>query len=287
MYILYWGSRDSCVIPSGVSFLGRLANEDYSVLGVERENPYKVYLYNLEKKLAVHTGFKSPVVSRRHLRLRVSGDKVYVMDHGVNGLGSTNGSILNNELLKPGVEVEAKPGDTVRLAIIGPVFTIALAKRGYSIINVESKVPVEYPRVIASELASKLPVKEHHGSRDTMLMIIEDAEGERVVGKYIVRIYELSEEERIARTLESLQNNLVLIENYILRKEYGRARERIRGLSLRVYREVLERICGEARGVLEQLIYTAWDESVPPETILKLVRKLESLIQDYRGYSPI
>jgi pSer/pThr/pTyr-binding forkhead associated (FHA) protein len=49
-------------------------------------------------------------VSRRHARITLSGDELWVVD-----LGSMNGSWIDGRRLQPGVPVALQPGSTIRL----------------------------------------------------------------------------------------------------------------------------------------------------------------------------
>jgi pSer/pThr/pTyr-binding forkhead associated (FHA) protein len=64
---------------------------------------------------------KDRYVSREHLLLRKSGDKLLVMD-----LRSKNGTFLNGNQLRPGTEVEVKEGDSI---VVG-LNVICLGEKG-------------------------------------------------------------------------------------------------------------------------------------------------------------
>ncbi|HEX2907455.1 MAG TPA: FHA domain-containing protein [Phototrophicaceae bacterium] len=58
-------------------------------------------------------GAEQDGVSRLHAAVEVQGDLVFLMD-----LGSTNGTFLNNQRLKPNHSVQVRSGDQVRLGIM-------------------------------------------------------------------------------------------------------------------------------------------------------------------------
>ena len=64
---------------------------------------------------------KDRYVSREHLLLRKSGDKLLIMD-----LKSKNGTFLNGNQIRPGTEVEVKEGDSI---VVG-LNVICLGKKG-------------------------------------------------------------------------------------------------------------------------------------------------------------
>jgi len=87
---------------------------------------------------------KDKYVSREHLLLRKSGDKLFVMD-----LRSENGTFLNGNQIRHGTEVEVKEGDSIVV--------------GMSVISLEEKSSDEALALIRSVYSSK-----GHGDTDTL-----------------------------------------------------------------------------------------------------------------------
>jgi len=88
---------------------------------------------------------KDKYVSREHLLLRKSGDKLFVMD-----LRSENGTFLNGNQIRHGTEIEVKEGDSIVV--------------GMSVICLEEKSSDEALTLIRSVYSSK-----KHGDTDTLV----------------------------------------------------------------------------------------------------------------------
>ncbi|MGD9034269.1 MAG: FHA domain-containing protein [Desulfobacteraceae bacterium] len=105
---------------------------------------------------------KDRYVSREHLLLRKSGDKLLVMD-----LRSKNGTFLNGNQLRPGTEVEVKEGDSI---VVG-LNVICLGEKG----SVEALALIRsvYPSNkdgTTDSLASSMK----HGTTDTLVFSKND-----------------------------------------------------------------------------------------------------------------
>ena len=105
---------------------------------------------------------KDRYVSREHLLLRKSGDKLLVMD-----LRSKNGTFLNGNQLRPGTEVELKEGDSIVL--------------GVSVICVGEKGSEEALALIGSVYPSRkdgatdtLVSSNKHAATDTLVLSKKD-----------------------------------------------------------------------------------------------------------------
>ena len=105
---------------------------------------------------------KDRYVSREHLLLRKSGDKLLVMD-----LRSRNGTFLNGNQLRPGTEVEVKEGDSIIV--------------GLNVICLGEKGPDEALALIRSVYPSNkdgttdtLAASMKHGTTDTLVFSKKD-----------------------------------------------------------------------------------------------------------------
>lgn len=105
---------------------------------------------------------KDRYVSREHLLLRKSGDKLLVMD-----LRSKNGTFLNGNQLRPGIEVEVKEGDSIVV--------------GLNVICLGEKASEEGQAVMRSVYPSNrhgatdtLVSSMKHGATDTLVFSKED-----------------------------------------------------------------------------------------------------------------
>ena len=79
---------------------------------IDNYNPLGVYIYYPGISTAYFTGIISATVSRFHVKIEEVNKRVFLIDHGVDGKGSRNGTYLNGERIKPGQKVLLKPGDS-------------------------------------------------------------------------------------------------------------------------------------------------------------------------------
>ena len=114
---------------------------------------------------------KDKFVSREHLLLRKSGDKLFVMD-----LRSKNGTYLNGNQLRSGDEVEVKEGDSIVV--------------GMNVICLGEKGPYEALDLIGSVYPSKkagttdtLGSSREHNATDTLVFSRKDGSAHILVSK--------------------------------------------------------------------------------------------------------
>jgi pSer/pThr/pTyr-binding forkhead associated (FHA) protein len=100
---------------------------------------------------------KDKYVSREHLLLRKSGDKLLVMD-----LRSKNGTFLNGNQIRPGTEVELKEGDSI---IVG-MNVICLGEKGSE--EALELIGTVYPSK-AQGAADTVVSAKKHGATDTLV----------------------------------------------------------------------------------------------------------------------
>ena len=105
---------------------------------------------------------KDRFVSREHLLLRKSGDKLLVMD-----LRSKNGTFLNGHQIRPGTEVEVKEGDSI---VVG-LNVICLGEKGSkeALALIGSVYPSNKPGATDTPVSSM-----KHGATDTLVFSKKD-----------------------------------------------------------------------------------------------------------------
>jgi len=179
-YALVWsegGRERRAVISFGERFLGRVPREDAEALGVS-VNPFAVYIYSTDGGEVVNTGIESLVVGRRHAKLvaRPGGVGVHptldIIDHGMRGTGSRNGTYVNGERIRPGEAVRLQVGDKVRLASIGPIFIVAAHSEGETVIRAVADLPEELPRETADKLERIGLIAERRDVDDMAVVVI-------------------------------------------------------------------------------------------------------------------
>jgi hypothetical protein len=135
LYKLYWvkdgGYAETFDLSEvlekyGSVFVGRLTGEDaYEARrrGLIEESFYSLYIFRpgeFYRYLGVEDGY----VSRRHALLELRGEDLFIMDHGPDGRGSTNGTFINGRRIKPGEPhrldhgYEVSLGSQTRLRVI-------------------------------------------------------------------------------------------------------------------------------------------------------------------------
>ena len=105
---------------------------------------------------------KDRYVSREHLLLRKSGDKLLVMD-----LRSKNGTFLNGEQIRPGTEVEVKEGDSI---VVG-LNVICLGEKGSE--EAQALIRSVYPSN-KDGATDTLVTSMKHGATDTLIFSNKD-----------------------------------------------------------------------------------------------------------------
>jgi pSer/pThr/pTyr-binding forkhead associated (FHA) protein len=105
---------------------------------------------------------KDRYVSREHLLLRKSGDKLLVMD-----LRSKNGTFLNGNQISPGTEVEVKEGDFI---VVG-LNVICLGEKGSE--EAQALIRSVYPSDRHGATDS-LVSSTKHGATDTLVFSKKD-----------------------------------------------------------------------------------------------------------------
>jgi len=105
---------------------------------------------------------KDRFVSREHLLLRKSGDKLLVMD-----LRSKNGTFLNGNQIRPGTEVEVKEGDSI---VVG-LNVICLGEKGSE--EAQALILSVYPSN-RDGATDTLVSSMKHGATDTLVFSKKD-----------------------------------------------------------------------------------------------------------------
>jgi len=105
---------------------------------------------------------KDRYVSREHLLLRKSGDKLLVMD-----LRSKNGTFLNGNQIRPGTEVEVKEGDSI---VVGLNVICLGAKGSEEALALIGSVYPSNKHGATDTLVSSMK----HGATDTLVLSKKD-----------------------------------------------------------------------------------------------------------------
>ncbi len=286
LYNLVWsvdGVEKRHVVEEFPLFIGRLPKELSNI--VENYDPLGVYVYYPSGGKAYHTGVVSATVSRFHVKLVEKEGRVYIVDHGPEGRGSKNGTYLNGVRVRPGELVPLSPGDSFQLGTLGPLFTFTVTSAGEELITLEEKVPTLLPKNLAIKLAKVDGVQMRVYDENTAWIIPESIGGKEVrIEGLIVKFRELSERERIFRTLVKLQNvvqdALECIESLGLEK----ALPKLQALKLDVYRkavgidEGLKRAYDELIMIVDSLDTTS--REVVKRRLLELRELLRRLIEN-------
>ena len=114
---------------------------------------------------------KDRYVSREHLLLRKSGDKLLVMD-----LRSKNGTFINGSQIRPGTEVEVKDGDSI---VVG-VSVICVGEKGSrkALALIGSLYPSKKYGAADTLVSSK-----KHNATDTLILSKKDGTPHALVSK--------------------------------------------------------------------------------------------------------
>ncbi len=110
--------RDLTLDMSGLDyvFIGRLdrsLREKFSISGMIS----RLYIFNPDKNFIYDMNLDSREVSRRHVLLRYISDRLVIVDHGVNGLGSSYGTFIDGVKIRRGSSVVVhEPRLRLRLA---------------------------------------------------------------------------------------------------------------------------------------------------------------------------
>ena len=147
VYNLVWdidGNGQKHSLEGYPVFIGRLP---YSLKdNINNYNPLGVYIYYPGISTAYFTGIISATVSRFHVKIEEENKRVFLIDHGVDGKGSRNGTYLNGERIKPGQKVLLKPGDSFQLGRLGPVFMLTMRRIEGETIVLKEGVPTLMPK---------------------------------------------------------------------------------------------------------------------------------------------
>jgi pSer/pThr/pTyr-binding forkhead associated (FHA) protein len=126
LYKLYWVKDDGyselldiggVLGKYGSVFIGRFTGNDaYEArkCGVIEKSYYSLYIFRpgeFYHYMEVEDGY----VSRRHALIELRGDGPYIIDHGPEGRGSTNGTFINGMRIEPGEPYRLNHGDEISL----------------------------------------------------------------------------------------------------------------------------------------------------------------------------
>ncbi len=284
-YVLIWeanNKRREAIIPEGEHFLGRLAEADAKALKIDHD-PYQIYFYSLSKKFCKPTDLFYFTVSRRHLKMFLERNKLYIMDYGISGHGTRNGTLLNNIKIKSGEKIPVEKGDSIRLSPSGPLFTIGVKKKEYIELNVTPGVPIELHPSIGRDVLNKGLALESAESHGVLVIVLKDfnkpinLEGVRLIPNIV------SEKERHRETLRRMYGILLNSENLLLQRKYYEALDMVKKLMLDKYEESIKSIGDKTLYSryyrLKQLLK---HEKEPPEDILRAcIKELYALLEEY------
>ena len=126
MYKLYWVDNDNHGVlfdlgevleKYGYVFIGRLSSKDASDAekhGVVVEEYSALHIFK-PGEFYHYMKLEDPYVSRRHARIELRNGGLYIIDHGPEGRGSTNGTFINGRRINPGKPYRLEHGDEVSL----------------------------------------------------------------------------------------------------------------------------------------------------------------------------
>ena len=97
-------------------FIGRLHRKDREIF--QRNERTIVFFFNPWSRKIEDTNVSALPVSERHLLVKTipTQNILLIKDHGRSGNGTTYGTIVDSQELKPGTTTTAKPGQTILLA---------------------------------------------------------------------------------------------------------------------------------------------------------------------------
>jgi len=126
MYKLYWVDKDNSGVLFDLGgvlekyeyvFVGRLSDEDFGDAkkhGVLVEDYSALYIFK-PGAFYHYMKLEDSYVSRRHARIELRNGGLYIIDHGHEGRGSTNGTFINGRRIGPGKPCRLEHGDEVSL----------------------------------------------------------------------------------------------------------------------------------------------------------------------------
>jgi len=116
--------------PGEAVFIGRpKSGESYERIPPGERKGHGIYIIPAEPtREPVYTGIddshEAPVISRHHVMLRVKGGELEIIDHGPEGKGSTNETLVNGEKLPAGASKRVTGPARIKLSSLGPEFTV-------------------------------------------------------------------------------------------------------------------------------------------------------------------
>ncbi len=275
MLILYWnddGGSEHWVRVDGEFYVGRLSEE--FIDRVSNPRSLGVYMIWIDRDTSIDMSVDSAWVSRKHLLVKTSNSRAYIIDHGVEGKGSSNGTWLNNRRLIPGKEYLIKPGDNIRL---GHDLTLLV---GYL-------VKGEKPLILLNPGRNELPETIVDAGSDKGIERIRRI-GEKPLYISSVPVEPVSFETPSGaivsndRDLIALLKSQVELYNAILLIEKDQVDEGLRVVKMvlnnRVFRDAIRKKCSSAVKCLEEL-EKALLVNISKETLARLLRDLVEAIK--------
>jgi len=161
--MFYWNDelgRERWVVVDGRFFISRYTSELGKYVGAcDKTGVYMYWVDPGHRGRVIDAGYHSALISRKHLLVKHRDDGVYITDYGPDGTGSTNGTLVNGEELRPGIEYRIRPGDNIRLGGRHGDFTLLvglLGEDGKPVLAIDSRSGKTYlPESIAHAGSSK------------------------------------------------------------------------------------------------------------------------------------
>ncbi len=291
MWVTPSGEERKLVLSEGCEyFIGRLPSKVIrSARSREEVTPFDVVIYDPKTSTIVNTlGIKDLTVSRFHLRVIVKEGKLFIMDHGVEGKGSTNGTFVNGEKIPPATLYELRPQEsvvTVRLGLSTKI-TFGIMKEEKVVFVLPLNTPVELPTKVF-EVAKNLGVASDS---------VESVGGVHVTtatgrpGRYVSKDYEIEVSDRGVRY--SLERGLYRIIMYIndfmeginkndeevIRRSVTELEYVVEGIKSKILSKVkipkVEDLLSELRKVIELL-----SAGIPPTHVAEALRDIRNSIR--------
>ena len=162
-------TRSYTLRPEKEYFIGRLSRQDQERLGTYDNG--QVYIWSTDYTEHVPTGMptryappgadkgiKLMIISRRHAKLYYRDSSWHIKDHGPNGTGSTNGTLINSTRLPRGAEHPIRPGDKIKLSPLGSVIIVGEAEK--ETVRITLRAADELPSSLAENLSRRGLVEE-------------------------------------------------------------------------------------------------------------------------------
>ncbi len=287
-YVLIWsvgGSERRYALGGGAYFLGRLTGEDVSRLRIRSPDYFGVYLFPVGASgEVVHTGLRSLLVSRRHVKLLcevVEGrPALYIVDHGPRGEGSRNGTCVNDRRVPACKKIRLKEGDTLRLSALGPAFMIGVEREGVTELRTRSGIPIEVPKSIANELRGAEALSDYYELGESAVIVLKNIRKVRLDNK-IIEIEVTSEKVRKVETLSIMRDCLHYAIRYALQDRVNEALTQLSKLTMQTFKQLIRNLNDPAiQKTYDELIYIInHEQNPPPETIISVADKLLSKLQ--------